>query len=158
CDFAGTPSRRPGRIRTTAGYPARQGWVATPDLSVPFLNSLLGRDGARALAAASLRAADRHEQVDVVWGGPPPDHRGRQWALELQVYLVFNGRKTVEHVTRVEGEGHLRSGYVSLQLCTRRPHVRCRRRQIDDVGPDGQPDDVRALLGEGHERSQAPVE
>ena len=34
---------RPGRIRTTAGYPAGQGWVATPDLSGPFLNSLLGR-------------------------------------------------------------------------------------------------------------------
>src|SRR5262245_39519380 len=29
--FAGTPSRRPGRIRATAGYPARQGWVAAPE-------------------------------------------------------------------------------------------------------------------------------
>ena len=40
--FGGTPSRPTGRIRTTAGYPARQGWVAAPDLSAPFLNSLLG--------------------------------------------------------------------------------------------------------------------
>src|SRR5262249_46324897 len=66
--FAGTPSRRPGRIRTTAGYSARQGWVATPDFSAPFLNSLLAAlpptdhassDGERASRSQTPRARTR---------------------------------------------------------------------------------------------------
>src|SRR5215472_770224 len=76
--FAGTPSRRTGRIRTTAGYPARRGWVAALDLAAPFLNSLLRAPGP---VPVEVGAHDHYEPFGLFAGRrhEARSHPRRRW-------------------------------------------------------------------------------